>query len=1344
MDAITYIPPARLGGAWARVLTGLLLSCMAAYPASAFKAIPIIPKHDVRFVTLSVDGEPFKRHVLSIARDNQGFLWLGTTSGLYRYDGYSLKNYRHDPGAPGSLSDNTVKAIFKDRAGNLWVGTSYGGLDKLDPDHGTFIHYRHDARDARTFAGNGATSIYQDRAGAIWIATGPGLDRLDPATGVFTHYRHEPNNPASLSDGLVDSVSEDRLGNLWVSTFNGLNRLDPSTGRVTRYLHDPADPRSLGDNRVGPVLEDRAGVLWVGTGNQLDALDRRSGQFTHYSLQSDQPGREAVAGITSMHEDRDGVLWMGLAENGLVRLDRERKELTRNVHDSLDPNSLCDNTVSAIFEDPEGIIWVGAQSGVSRFFSNSSGFATYRHQASGTEELRDNVIWSVQEDSHGFLWIGTPSGLHRLDRRTGQFTFYQHDPKDPHSISYNIVSSVREGRSGALWFGTYGGGLNRFDRATGRFTAYRRVPTRPDSLSSDRVLCLLEDHEGYLWVGTGGGGLGRFDPRTGRFRTFRHDPNDPGSLSDDDVKTVFEDRQGTLWAGTNRGLNRFDRATGRFLVYLNTRIPGSLSGSPVNSIHEDRQGRLWIGTRAGLNRLERDSGTFTRFTTKDGLPDDSVESILEDASGNLWFATHYGLSQFDPLAGTFQNYSELDGLAGNNMNPYGSEAACRTSGGELVFGSTDGVTIFHPDRIVPNRYIPPLVFTDFLLFGKSVGLGGDSPLTRQIWTLDSLRLNPHQTIFTLEFSALSFAAPEKNRYRYRLEGLESQWNESDSRRRTATYTSLPPGRYVFRVQGSNDAGSWNEKGATLAITVVPPWWATLWFRSLLVLVALGLAFAVHRFRLRSLRRSTARLERQVSERTRELSVAKEAAEAANRSKSAFLANMSHELRTPLNAILGFARLLQDGAASESQRKDLSIISRSGEHLLRLIDDVLDFAKIETGRVALEVAPCDLGSIAREVVEMMCVRAAEKGLKLLFFELPEFPRYVRADAPKLRQILINLLGNAIRHTDRGSISLRLSGQSGSDPQRPRLIVEVEDTGIGVAAEDHKRIFDAFVQVGKNTHHKGTGLGLTISRQFVELMGGAIQVESALGQGSLFRVEIPVERAREADVSVSADDGRRVIGLEPGQPECRVLVVDDEPDNLVILERLLRSAGFPVQTAADGAAAVAIFESWRPHFIWMDLRMPVMDGVEATRRIRALDGGRQVKIAAVTASASEADRNQVLAASLDDFIRKPFPTSEIFDCMARHLGLRYRTEAAPAGGREAPATVTPEALAALPPDLRAELRSAVTALHAKRIADAIGRIAGCDTALSSALAQWADGLAYTAILNALDGCEALHHK
>jgi signal transduction histidine kinase/ligand-binding sensor domain-containing protein/CheY-like chemotaxis protein len=1308
--------------------------------------LPVIEKQDIRFIRVSTDGEPLNRSTSGLTQDGRGFIWFATSAGVYRYDGYTLTPYVHEPNNPNSISDDNVRTVFRDRTGDIWISSVAGGVDRFDLARGVFTHFRHQPGVEQSLSNDNVASIYQDRSGMLWFATNGGADRLDPATGKFRHYLHNPQDSSSLSSPAVTKIYEDRHHNLWVGTTRGLNKLDRTTGRSSHFFHDPSNPNSLGDDFVSSICEDRYGVLWIGSvfGDGLSALDPNTGEFKRYSFHSEESNPADLSGLSAIHEDADGGLWLGTVQDGLIRLDPSRKEFARYTQNPANPNSLHDNSVDAIYEDAEGVMWLGTKTGVSRFVTRSLAFTNYRHEANQPQSLPDNLIWSVQPDSQGFLWIGTGQGVERLDRKSGSVRIYRHDARDRYSVSNNVVSAIREDKSGILWFGTWGGGLDSFDRATGRFMAFRNNPNKPGSLGSDRVQCLWVDHEGALWVGTHNGGLSRYDPSTRLFKTYRHDPADPHSLSDDNIRALFEDHTGTLWVGTvSGGLDRLDRKSDGFVSYRhNSADAGSLSSDAVASIHEDRRGVLWVGTRDGLNRMDESSGRFTKFTTSDGLPDHDIEAILEDRHGELWLATHYGLSHFLTQSGKFQNYSDSDGLAGNNLTLYGMEAACRLPNGEMAFGSTDGLTVFDPERLSGTSYVPPVVLTNFLLFNRPVSFPGNSPLKQPIWATSAVTLNHKQSIFTLEFAALSYVAPERNRYRYRMEGLENEWNQVEGKRPEVIYSNLPPGKYVFRAQGSNNNLQWNEKGIQLAITVLPPWWRTWWFTAILVFCASSMIIAAHLVRVRGLQLAAARLEREVAERTRELElakrsaeIAKDAAEKANRAKSAFLSLMSHELRTPLNAILGFAGLLRDGEISEKQQADLDRISRSGEHLLALINQVLDIAKIEAGHKTVEIAPCDLTRLINDVMDIIRERASAKHLAVHLIQPPEFPRFVQTDGRKLRQVLINLLANAVKFTGEGSVSLRLGAERGLAAEEWLLTFEVEDTGIGISPEDQERIFEAFVQVGKTEREKGTGLGLSISRQFVELLGGSIRVGSVPGQGSRFQVTLPVLQSHQAEASIPVSESEYV--LEAGQPEYRILIVDDDADNRELLQRILTKARFHVKACANGAEAVEAFRSWRPHFIWTDLRMPGMDGVEVMRRIRAIEGGRDVKIAALSASTDASGGAHVLTAGMDDFVRKPFRANEIFECLARYLGVKYcRSGDGPTPG-PAVAALRSEALQALPGELRAELTNAIVTLDITRVMAVIARVSERDAALGSALAFYAERSALTKIYNVLNG-------
>ena len=828
------------------------------HSSSALIRVPVVDGNDIRFSRLSTAQGLSQTRVLQIVEDNQGFMWFGTQYGLDRYDGYEYKVFVHDPARENSLSCAYIHSLFKDRSGALWVGCDTF-LDRFDSVTETFTHYQI-APAAPGEVLNAVSQISQDRAGQLWLATGRGLFKLNPDTGQIVHYVHDSSNSFSLGSNDVKCTLEDSSGRFWVVDGGNLEEFDRTSGRVLLRF------QLSGSNYYASVYEDHRGVLWLtyttgGNRSGLAVLDRTTNHLIPYSLYDKKSGKGIYGGFMAVLEDQNETLWFASFGTGLLKFDREHQLFTRYRNRPDDLKSLADDRVISLSKDHEGNIWAGLHASEPNFFpAEHSPFIPVSHNQSSLNSFGEPFVNAIYEDHEGILWTGTTGALNRIDQKSGESVSYL---PPSHGISNDIIA-INEDASGALWVGTWGGGLSRFDRKTGRFKTYLHEPGNASSLSHNIVGRMLVDHAGTLWVATLNG-LDRYDPKTDGFVIYKQDK----TSGEEAYFNITEDRTGSLWMGSYGAVKRFDPKTGRFTIYpYRVGDPNSLtSDEAVNSVYIDHTGTVWAATYNGLNKFNRESGTFTHYFVKDGLPTNNLSCILEDGSGMLWMSTSRGLSKLDPVANKFTNYSTADGLPGNDLT--GWDACFKSRRGEMFFGGFNGAVGFFPDKVVDRRDPLPLVLTDFRLAGHSVEVGRDSPLQKSINYANDVTLSHDQNIFSISFAALTFANPDANRYRYKLEDLDHNWTEVGSNRRVATYTTLPAGKYAFHVQSATRQGDWGEPGLTLTINILPPWWATTWFRLVAGLFILAIVGTIYKLRLRQLdQQFSAQLDARVAERTR--------------------------------------------------------------------------------------------------------------------------------------------------------------------------------------------------------------------------------------------------------------------------------------------------------------------------------------------------------------------------------------------------------------------------------------------------------------------------------------------
>ncbi len=1135
----------------ALALAGSLMACGPLAAEAAGSPDRISPRP--RFERLSRQEGLSQNTVFAIEQDRQGFLWLGTKIGLNRYDGYGFRVYTHDSYDPASLADGFVRVLLEDRSGALWLGTSGGGLDRFDPVTGTFSHHRRDPEDPSSLAGDDVRAILEDSSGKIWVGTHRGgLQRFEPrSAGVpaqrrptFVHYRHDPEDASSLPGDDVRAILEDRAGKLWIGTNGGgLARFDG--GGFTRYRHQGDDPGSLVEDRVRVICEDHSGKLWIGTNGGLDRFEPSTGSFAHYRHDPGDPRSLSSDRVRSCHVDRSGRLWVG-TRAGLDLFDGGG--FRHHRHDPDDPASLSDDAVYSIREDRSGGLWIGTyKGGLNRFEPGAESFLHVRHDPRDPSGLGASQVTSLYEDSGRRLWVGTFGGgldrvatdrvatdrvaTDRLERSAGAastgpgFAHYRHDARDPGSLASDRVRCLLEDRSGRLWVGTYDSGLSYLDPASGRFVHYRHDPEDPSSLSQDDVRCLAEDRAAHLWVGTYSGGLNRLDPARQTFTRFRHSPENPGSLSHDSVRAILEDRSGNLWVGTDGGLDRVaaDRLRGAatFTHFRHdSEDPRSLSHDSISTLHEDPLGRLWIGTYGGgLNRLDRvatdrvatdrvatdrvpesalERPVFVHYTEDSGLGDNHVFGILEDRRGRLWISTNRGLARFDPAAERWTGYDVRDGLQDVEFGG----GTFHHASGLMYFGGDRGFNAFRPERFEDNTEIPPVVVTSFQVFDRELALGRTSSY------LEEVELGHDDNFFTFEFAALNYHRPDRNRYRHRLEGLEEDWVGPDTRR-YASYTKVPPGDYVFRVQGSNNDGYWNEEGASIRIEILPPPWRTWWAYGLYLATLAALAAALrrsHRQKLERERESAEherRVNRQLLKADRQKNELIGELEAKNAELERFTYTVSHDLKSPLLTVKGFLGLLRkDVAAGNEQRleHDLERLEAAADKMTSLLDDLLQLSRV--GRQVNTFLPAAMHELAAQAVSLLAAEIAGRGAEVEI--MPGMPQVV-GDSNRLVQVLQNLIHNAIKYmgaqpAPRVTVGVRSGDEDGE------AIFFVRDNGLGIEPADRDKVFDLFQRLDKGG--EGTGVGLALVKRIVEVHGGRIWVESeGRFQGSTFCFSLP---------------------------------------------------------------------------------------------------------------------------------------------------------------------------------------------------------------------------------------------
>lgn len=1049
---------------------------------------------------------------------------------------------------------------------------------------------------------------------------------------------------------LVNCIVFDSENKLWKGTdLMGLFRLNPETGEVRNFVTNPGISGSISANGINTAIRDQDGNLWFGTYSGLNGYNPDKNIFEHYFVNPSNRW-DNVNSIYRMKDDGYENLWTqsDLDYGGVSCFSLKSRSFTHFSEG-------FGLWLSSITTDRSGIVWVGNFfRGLRKLNPNALRFSNFSIIKNGKDVLDEKEILTVYEDKKGEIWVGgSLNGLYRYNRKTGKNSVYTADSGQPDSLISNEVNVIFQDRNGNFWIGSVEG-LSRFDPHTGRFEYIGSDPNLYGGFG--RTSDIFEDSNGILWLVTRNGYLVQFNPNTNETEFFSVFGN-----SDIDSQMEFcdliEDPRGSMWIGsTNWGLIKFD------LKQKKLSTIEKIGKVNITCLYLDHAGILWCGTIGrGLIRYDTKTDTINTIREKDGLLSNSIMGLEADDSGNLWISFRKGLSKYNPQTGTFNHYFKEDGFL---TNEFGYQAHAKGKNGELIFGSMHGVVTFHPDSIKDSDYIPPIILTDFTVSNKPVGIGKDSPLKKHISVSDEITLSHDQNDISITFTALDFSHPERNQYSFYLEEFEENWRPPGLER-TAYYTNLDPGEYVFRVKGTNSDGVWNEEGAFIKITVLPPWWKTWWAYSFYTLFFLGLIYSLRRYEMNRIR-----LRNQVKiEETK-----RKEHEQIDQMKSTFFANISHEFRTPLTLILGPLTKLVASEPDENKKHNLRIMQRNAGRLLRLINQLLDFSRLESGKLNLQASKGDIVPFVKGLLMSFQSLAEQKRITYRFISDRESIG-IYFDRDKVEKIITNLISNAFKFTPaHGEITVSTAKNEHD------VKIRVKDTGQGISPEKLPHIFDRFYQADDSLtrNQEGTGIGLALTKELVELHQGTIEVTSKPNHGTEFIITLPAGKAHltedqiiaediflsrdstmPTEGEVSIDEEQSVIAQETDS-ETIVLVVEDNSDMQSYIHEILHPA-YKVVEAFDGAEGVECAKEIIPDLIISDLMMAKKDGYQLCNELKQDEATSHIPVILLTAKAERKDKLTGLQLGADDYLVKPFDSQELQIRVKNLIEIRRKLQA-----------------------------------------------------------------------------------
>lgn len=1185
----------------------------------------------LKFSQLSTSNGLSNNQVNSIFQDDQGFIWIGTLSGLNKYDGYRVKTYYHESGDAQSLLNNSILWMAAGPDNKIWINTGEGIslYDQQTESFGPATQYTEELQTEDVFI----RTLQKDGNGDTWfVIQDRGLVKLPEGSGQIVIASGSVGSDIRIASNDVTDITSDEEGNIWIIHAHGMIEvIDIRANRVTRKfgLPDSVFPEATGFWFY--IDEDKdAWIYTMDEPNGLFFLNTTSGETRHFGER--ELTSEVVRDIV---QDENGKIWIGADHGGISILDKKNWKIHSVQNDPDDPFSLISNNVNTLFADSRGIVWAGtAKKGLSYYSQESNNFHHHKYPAKNPSY---NDMSSAVEDKQGNIWIGTNGqGVLYFDADKEHFIQNAAYQRTIAKIESDVVVSLMYTSTNDLWIGTYLEGLKRYSE-TGQLTEYYPDEGEKISISSNSIWSLFEDSNGYIWIGTLNSGVDRLDPETGDVVNFSQTQ---GQISANYVTCITEGGNGSIWIGTGTGLSMYSPKYETFKVYSTSEIiPNSLSSNSITSLLFDSSGTLWVGTMGGLNKYNPDTDDFTTYKEADGLSSDIINALLEDDQQNIWMSTSKGITRLSRDGGNlrFQVFDASDGLQGDHFS---EKAALKLRDGRLMFMGQNGFNLFDPEEIKINREVPELAFTDLYISNTHVKPGekfnGRVLLHKNLNYTDKVELDFDENSLAVEFVALTYFQSQKNNYQYKLEGFDEEWMNVSTEMRRANYTNLDYGNYRFRVRASNNHNIWNEQGIGFDIVIHPPWWQTAWAYLVYVVVGILVLYLTRRF-IVTRERNKARIEseRREAQRQHELDLM----------KIKFFTNISHEFRTPLSLVLTpIEGMIKN--PDNVKVNDFKMIQRNAKRLLTLVNQLLDFRKMEANQHVLSESNGDFVKFIKDIVESFSDLSREKEIQLLLeSEIREY--YTLFDKDKMEKIMFNLLSNAFKFTLPGG-KIIVDVEKNENAAKEGLVVTVSDTGIGMPEEKLPFIFNRFFQndySGSNIINNGTGIGLSITKEFVELHNGHIRVESTPDVGTSFIVELPLtDLSHEAGHSYSHNESETSPAeiettATSGKHEQTVVLVEDNSDFRFYLKDNLKQY-FNVLESTNGKDAWKVILDQVPDIVITDIMMPVMNGLELCRKIKGDPRTAHIPVVLLTAQSSDQHKIEGLEAGAIEYISKPF--------------------------------------------------------------------------------------------------------